>query len=149
MYKANPALSPRELVLTEVFCITSSLDKLKEISAYSSEGFNSADTVVVLGVGPIGMLRRGGTMLEMGAFVENGEVAISPHRDICSKNIRLVGLTNHPTTGYGPSMKLMEEYRDRYPFEKLVSYEFALADVTEAMRTAISAESMKVVIKPN
>lgn len=227
VYKANPALSPRELVLTEVFCITSSLDKLKEVSTYSSEGFNSGDTVVILGVGPIGMLhlikarimgagdiivvdkseyrlklalefgadvamnvdqtsseeriakvrqmtsgrgadvalemsnsphafvegiemlRRGGAMLEMGNFAETGEISISPHRHICSKNIRLIGLTNHPITGYGPSMKLMEKYRDKYPFEKLVSHEFALEDVDEAMLTSISPDSMKVVIKPN
>ena len=88
-------------------------------------------------------------MLEMGNFAETGEISISPHRHICSKNIRLMGLTNHPITGYGPSMKLMEKYRDKYPFEKLVSHEFSLAEVDKAMQTAISPDSMKVVIKPN
>ena len=227
VYKANPALSPRELVLTEVFCITCSLDKLKEFSSYSNEGFNSGDTLVVQGVGPIGMLhmikarimgtgdiiamdksdyrlnmalefgadvalnvdkttpeerlatikdmtdgrgadvvlemsnsphafvegigvlRRGGAMLEMGSFVDTGEVTINVHQHICGKNIRLIGLTNHPITGYGPSMKLMERYRDKYPFERLVTHRFALEDVDEAMRTAMSSDSMKVVLAPN
>ena len=227
VYKANPALSLKELVQTEVFCITCSLDKLKEMSVYSSEGFNTGDTVVVQGVGPIGMmhlirarimgagniivtdkseyrlkmamefgadvalnvdtttpeeriarvkemtggrgadvvlemtnsphafvegidmLRRGGTMLEMGNFADTGEVTINVHRHICSKNIRLMGLTNHPTTGYGPSMTLMEKYHDKYPFEKLVSHEYALEDVDAAMQKAMSPDCMKVVIKPN
>ena len=227
VYKANSALSPRELVLTEVFCITCSLDKLKEFSSYSNEGFNSGDTMVVQGVGPIGMLhmikarimgagdiividksdyrlnmamefgadvalnvdkttpeerlakikemtngrgadvvlemtnsphafvegigllRRGGTMLEMGNFADTGEVTINVHQHICGKNIRLIGLTNHPITGYGPSMKLMEKYRDKYPFEKLITHQFALDDVDEAMRTAMSPDSMKVVLTPN
>ena len=60
-----------------------------------------------------------------------------------------MGLTNHPITGYGPSMKLMEKYRDTYPFEKLVTHEFALEDVDQAMRTAMSPDGMKVVMKPN
>ena len=227
VYKANPALTPRELVLTEVLCITCSMDKVKEISSYSNEGFNSGDTLVVQGVGPIGMLhmikarimgagdiivtdksnyrlkmalefgadvalnvdktsaderlakvgeltsgrgadmvlemtnsphafveginllRRGGTMLEMGNFTDTGEVAINVHRHICSKNIRLLGLTNHPITGYGPSMKLMEKYRDKYPFEKLVTHQFALEGVDKAMKIAMSPESMKVAIKPH
>jgi L-iditol 2-dehydrogenase len=225
VYKANPALKPQELVQTEVMSITCSLDKLKEFSSYSNEGFNSGDTMVIQGVGPIGMmhlikarimgagdivvidkseyrlkmamefganvalnldkttkeerlakiremtggrgadvvlemsnsphafvegielLRRGGAMLEMGNFADTGEVTINVHRHICSKNIRLIGLTNHPITGYGPSMKLMERYHDKYPFEKLVSHEFLIDDVDKAMQTALSPDSMKVVIK--
>lgn len=206
-YKANHVLSSEELVPAEPFCITCSLDKLKEMGAFSIEGFNSGDTVVIQGVGPIGMLhlihtwimgagevivtdkspyrlkmalefgadvaldvertafqervdrvkqmtegrgadvvlemtnspqafvegieilRRGGTLLEMGNSVDTGEVQINVHRHICSKNIRLVGLTNHPTTGYGPSLKLMEKYRNTYPFKKLISNEYALSDI--------------------
>lgn len=227
IYKANPVLSSEELVLAEPFCITCSLDKLKEMGAFSSEGFNSGEVIVIQGVGPIGMLhlirtrimragevivtdkstyrlkmalefgadvaldverttlqervnrvkqmtggrgadvvlemtnspqafvegiemlRRGGTLLEMGNFVDTGEVQINVHRHICSKNIRMVGLTNHPTTGYGPSLKLMEKYRNTYPFKKLISHEYALSDIDNAMQKAMSPDSMKVVVRPN
>ena len=88
-------------------------------------------------------------MLEMGNFADTGEVTINVHRHICSKNIRLMGLTNHPITGYGPSMTLMEKYHDKYPFEKLVTHEYALKDVDAAMQKALSPDCMKVVIKPN
>ena len=33
-----------------------SLDKVKEFSSYAMEGFNSGDTVVVIGSGPLGLL---------------------------------------------------------------------------------------------
>jgi L-iditol 2-dehydrogenase len=173
---------------------TASLDKVKEFSSYAMEGFNSGDTVVIIGSGPLGllhvaktdmmgagqiiasdlspyrlawarrcgadevldvssttaeerleqvreltagrgadvvlhmantaqsfiegieMLKRGGMMVEMGNFVDTGDVNINVHRHICSKNIRLLGLTNHPSTGYGPALRLLERYADRYPF---------------------------------
>jgi L-iditol 2-dehydrogenase len=97
----------------------------------------------------IEMLKRGGMMLEMGVFADVGDVSINVHRHVCSKNIRLIGITNHPSTGYGPGLTLLERYGDRYPFEEMVSHEFALADVDVAMRTSMSPESLKVVMTPN
>jgi threonine dehydrogenase-like Zn-dependent dehydrogenase len=220
-------LSPRVAVLAELVACTASLDKLKEFSSMSYEGFNSGDTVVVIGSGPLGllhiakadmmgagmiiatdlsesrlmfakrmgadvtinvsttapeeridliheltggrgadvvlhmanrpasfvegieMLKRGGMMLEMGVFADTGDVAINVHRHICSKNIRLVGITNHPSTGYGPALRLMERYADRYPLEDMVSHEYALKDVDAAMQMSMSPESLKVVMTPN
>jgi threonine dehydrogenase-like Zn-dependent dehydrogenase len=227
VYKVPSGLSPRVAVLAELMACAASLDKLKEFSAMSHEGFNSGDTVVVIGSGPLGllhiakadmmgagqiiatdlsesrlafakkmgaditlnvsmtsaeeridevrrltrgrgadvvlhmantpvsfvegieMLKRGGMMLEMGNFADTGEVAMNIHRHVCSKNIRLVGLTNHPSTGYGPALVLMERYADRYPLEEMVSHEYALADVDAAMRMSMSPESLKVVMTPN
>jgi len=97
----------------------------------------------------IEMLKRGGMMLEMGNFADTGDINMNIHRHICSKNIRLIGLTNHPSTGYGPAMDLLERYADRYPFDDFVSHEYALADVDEAMRMSMDTESLKVVINPN
>ena len=227
VYKVPSGLSPRVAVLAEVMACTASLDKVKEFSSYAMEGFNSGDTVVVIGSGPLGllhiakadlmgagriiatdlsgyrlgwarrfgadetldvsattseervervreltdgrgadvvlhmantprsfvegieMLKRGGMMLEMGNFADTGEVSLNVHRHVCSKNIRLIGLTNHPSTGYGPAMRLMERYADRYPFAEMVTHEFGLADADAAMRTSMSPESMKVTIVPS
>lgn len=227
VYKVPSGMSPRVAVLAELMACAASLDKLKEFSSMSYEGFNSGDTVVVIGSGPLGllhiaradmmgagqiiatdlserrlafakrmgadvtvnaettspeervdlirqltrgrgadvvlhmanrpasviegieMLKRGGMMLEMGVFAETGETAINVHRHITSKNIRLIGLTNHPSTGYGPALTLMERYADRYPLEEMVSHEYALEDVDAAMHMSMSPESLKVVMTPN
>ena len=95
------------------------------------------------------LLKRGGMMLEMGNFADTGEVSINLHRHVCSKNIRLIGITNHPSTGYGPALALMERYADRYPLEEMVSHEFGLNDVDTAMRMSMSPESLKVAMTPN
>ena len=97
----------------------------------------------------IEMLKRGGMMLEMGNFADTGEVSLNVHRHICSKNIRLIGITNHPSTGYGPALTLLERYADRYPLEDMVSHEYALADVDAAMRMSMSTESLKVAMVPS
>ena len=227
VYKVPRGMSPRVAVLAELMACAASLDKLKEFSSMSYEGFNSGDSVVVIGAGPLGllhiakadmmgagliiatdlsttrldfarrlgadvtfdasqtaagdrieavrqltggrgadvvlhmantpqsfvegieMLKRGGMMLEMGNFADTGDVAVNVHRHVCSKNIRLIGITNHPSTGYGPALALMERYADRYPFEEMVSHEFGLADVDQAMRTSMSTTSLKVVMTPN
>ena len=226
VYKVPDGLPPRVAVLAELMACAASLDKIKEFSSYAMEGFNSGDTVVVIGSGPLGllhiakadlmgagriiatdlspyrlewarrcgadevldvssttpeerldrvreltrgrgadvvlhmantprsfvegieMLKRGGMMLEMGNFADTGEISINVHRHICSKNIRLIGLTNHPSTGYGPALRLLERYADRYPFAEMVTHEFGLANVETAMRTSMSPDSMKVAVVP-
>jgi threonine dehydrogenase-like Zn-dependent dehydrogenase len=226
VYKVPSGLSPRVAVLAELMACAASLDKLKEFSSMAYEGFNSGDTVVVIGTGPLGllhvakadmmgagqiiatdlsgtrlafaqrmgadvtinvsttsseeridlvhqltsgrgadvvlhmanrpasfiegieMLKRGGMMLEMGVFADTGDVAINVHRHVCSKNIRLIGLTNHPSTGYGPALTLLERFADRYPFDEMVSHEFGLDDVDAAMQMSMSPESLKVAMVP-
>ncbi len=226
VYKVPSGLSPRVAVLAELMTCAASLDKVKEFSSYAMEGFNSGDTVVVIGSGPLGllhvakadmmgagqiiatdlsayrlewarrcgadhvldvsatsreeriqrvreltngrgadvvlhmantphsfvegieMLKRGGMMLEMGNFADTGDVSLNVHRHVCSKNIRLIGLTNHPSTGYDAALRLLERYSDRYPFDEMVTHQFGLSEADTAMRTSMSPQSMKVAIVP-
>ncbi len=55
LYKIPDALPDKVAVLTEVLCVTWTLDKAKEFNSFSLEGFNFNDTVVVQGVGPLGL----------------------------------------------------------------------------------------------
>ena len=73
------------------------------------------------------MTRKGGIYLGAGNFTETGEVSLSPHRHFCSKNIRLIGMTNHPFTGYIPSMELIERHANPFLFEKFVPHEYPLS----------------------
>jgi L-iditol 2-dehydrogenase len=55
LFKVPDDLPSEIAVFTEVMAVTSSLDKAKQFSALATEGFRFDDTVVVLGVGPLGM----------------------------------------------------------------------------------------------
>ncbi len=94
------------------------------------------------------MARKGATYLEPGAFVEMGTVPISPHRHLCSKSIRLIGVTNHPYTGYGPALQLLERYGDVFPFRDAITHSFLLERAREALDASLRPESGKVVIHP-
>lgn len=132
---------------------TSSEERIAAVK--EATGGRGADIVLHMANTPrsfiegIEMLKRGGMMLEMGNFADTGEVTLNVHRHICSKNIRLIGITNHPSTGYGPSLTLMERHADRYPFEEMVSHQFPLEDVDEAMHTSMDTASLKVAMAPN
>lgn len=93
------------------------------------------------------MLRRGGMYLMEGVFVDMGDIPLNPHL-IVSKGLRIIGLSNHPFTGYRPSMELMLRYQDQMPLNTFVTHRFPLEQAQEAMDTALGLECMKVAFEP-
>jgi len=96
------------------------------------------------------MGRRGATYLVAGVFADVGDVAINPHRDLLANQIRLIGLTNHPPTGYVPSMRLLARNQHRYPLHKFVTHTFPVNEIQAAMDTAFDLDrSLKVAVVPS
>jgi threonine dehydrogenase-like Zn-dependent dehydrogenase len=218
---------PSEIaVLTEIFAVSAGLDRAKQMSAFPNESFRFDDTVVVLGVGPLGMcflmkarmlgagtiiavdlsdyrlnfakrmgadqtvnagrtskgermqfvkdltsgrgadmviecagvpeavpealemLRVGGLLVEAGNFSDLGEVAVSPHRHLCAKNARVLGVGGEEPAAYGPGMRQMVRYMKHYPLREFVTHRFGLRDVHAAMQKSMDVDSMKVVLEP-
>jgi threonine dehydrogenase-like Zn-dependent dehydrogenase len=213
-------------VLTEIMAVSVGLDRAKQMSAFSSESFRFDDTVVVLGVGPLGMcflmkarmlgagtiivvdlsdfrlnfakrlgadfalnartttaaerlafirdltqgrgadmviecvglpqavpegldmLRLGGLFVEAGNFSDLGEIAISPHRHLCAKNVHILGVGGEEPAAYGPSMRQMARYMKHYPLREFVTHRYPLSEAEAALRKSIEADSMKVVLEP-
>jgi L-iditol 2-dehydrogenase len=213
-------------VLTEIMAVTVGLDRAKQMSAFPSEAFLFDDTVVVLGVGALGMcflmkarmlgagnivavdlsdyrlqfakrlsadhtlnvakttpadrlefvrklthgrgadmvietagvpqavpeglemLRLGGLLVEAGNFSDLGEVPFSPHRHLCAKSVRILGVGGEEPASYGPSMRQMSRYMRNYPLREFVTHRFALRDVEAAVHKSIAPDSMKVAIAP-
>ena len=226
LVKVPDDLPSEVAVLTEIFAVSVGLDRAKQMSAFPSESFRFDDTVVVLGVGPLGMcflmkarmlgagtiiavdlseyrlnfakrlgadhavnagrhsqaerlqivkdlthgrgadmviecagvpqavpealemLRVGGLLVEAGNFSDLGEVPLSPHRHLCAKNARILGVGGEEPAAYGPSMRQMARYIKHYPLQEFVTHRFGLRDVAAAMQKSIEAESMKVVMQP-
>src|SRR5713101_5853895 len=218
---------PSEIaVLTEIMAVSVGLDRAKQISAFPNESFRFDDTVVLLGVGPLGMcflmkarmlgagtiiavdlsdfrlnfakrlgadstlnarttsaaerlafirdltqgrgadmviecagipqavpegldmLRLGGLFVEAGNFSDLGEISISPHRHLCAKNVRILGVGGEVPAAYGPSMRQMARDMKHYPLREFVTHRFPLKDVEQAMQKSMAEDSMKVVIVP-
>jgi L-iditol 2-dehydrogenase len=94
------------------------------------------------------MLRIGGLLVEAGNFSDMGEISISPHRHLCAKNVRILGVGGEEPGAYGPSMRQMARYMRHYPLSELVTHRFGLRQVDAAMKKSMDADSMKVVIDP-
>jgi threonine dehydrogenase-like Zn-dependent dehydrogenase len=218
---------PNEVaVLTEIFAVSVGLDRAKQMSAFPNESFRFDDTVVVLGVGPLGMcflmkarmlgagtiiaadlsdyrlnfakrlgadhvinvgktskadrlqivkdlthgrgadmviecagvpqavpealemLRVSGLLVEAGNFSDLGEIPLSPHRHLCAKNVRILGVSGEEPAAYGPSLRQMARYIKHYPLREFVTHRFPLRDVETAVKKSIEPESMKVVLEP-
>jgi L-iditol 2-dehydrogenase len=226
LVKVPDELPSEVAVLTEIFAVSVGLDRAKQMSAFPNESFRFDDTVVVLGVGPLGMcflmkarmlgagtiiavdlsdyrlnfakrlgadhvmnvakhskqerlqivkdltngrgadmviecagvpqavpealemLRIGGLLVEAGNFSDLGEVSFSPHRHLCAKNARILGVGGEEPAAYGPSMRQMARYMKKYPLQEFVTHRFGLRDVEAAMRKSIEPGSMKVVLQP-
>ena len=94
------------------------------------------------------MMRLGGLLVEAGNFSDLGEVLISPHRHICGKSARILGVGGEEPAAYGPSMRQMARYMKTYPLREFVSHRFPLRDVQAAVHKSVAPDSMKVAIMP-
>jgi L-iditol 2-dehydrogenase len=94
------------------------------------------------------LVRPGGVVVEAGAFVNLGPVAINPTSDICTKNVAVLGIGGERASAYLPSMRLLDANQHRLPLRLIVSHEFALEDAEEALEVAQADGAMQVVIRP-
>jgi L-iditol 2-dehydrogenase len=86
--------------------------------------------------------------VEAGNFSDLGEISISPHRHVCGKSARILGVGGEEPAAYGPSMRQMARYTGTYPLREFVSHRFPLRDVEAAVQKSVEADSMKVAIMP-
>ena len=94
------------------------------------------------------MARRGGMYVVAGVFADVGPITLNPHH-IAARQLRLVGMCNHPPRGYPASMKLLEKFKDTFPLRDFVTHRFKVDEAASAMAKVQDLDScMKVVITP-
>jgi threonine dehydrogenase-like Zn-dependent dehydrogenase len=96
----------------------------------------------------IALVRDGGTIIEVGAFVDMGDEAFNPAL-ICGRNLTLMGIGGEDLRCYEGTLALLARHNGRIPFAEIVSHRFTVNDAPEAMTTALDADaSAKVLIVP-
>ena len=94
------------------------------------------------------LIRRGGGICEVGHFVDGGECAINPHRDICAKEISLVGSWVYNSFEYPNAYHFLQRAeRIGLPVSSLVTHKFPLDQIDEAFQTNLRQEGIKVVVE--
>jgi L-iditol 2-dehydrogenase len=94
------------------------------------------------------LLRDGGTLIEVGAFVDLGTVQVNP-ATILGRNVTIVGVAGEDARAYDRTLAMLAEHHETVPFERAVTHTFRLSEAEQAMQTALGADTaMKVVITP-
>lgn len=92
-------------------------------------------------------IKRGGGLCEVGFFVDNGDATINPHFDICNKEITVVGSWVYTPQDYLTTFDFLKRAKGiGLPVNELITHEFELNDLKEAMETNIRQDGIKIVI---
>src|SRR3954471_6874998 len=92
------------------------------------------------------MVRDGGLVIEVGAFVDMGEEPFNP-AVLCGRNLTLLGIGGEDLLVYEGTLALLARHHETIPFADMVSHRFGVEDAPEAMRLALDADaSAKVLI---
>ncbi len=94
------------------------------------------------------LIREGGMVLEVGIFSNSHDIPINPHSQILEKSARVIGVGGDDISQYYPSIKLLERTINQLPWKKIISHNYNIDNVHEAMETAMSDQSMKVLLNP-
>jgi L-iditol 2-dehydrogenase len=95
------------------------------------------------------LVRWGGTVIEAGAFVDLGPVPVNPNRDVCTRNVCILGIGGETADAYVPAMDAMAANLDTMPLRDVVTHRFPLERAEEALELSQRDEAMKVVLAPN
>lgn len=96
----------------------------------------------------IAMVRDGGTIIEVGAFVDMGDEAFNP-AVICGRSLTLLGVGGEDLQCYEGTLALLARHHRQIPLDEIVSHQFGIEDAPLAMRTALDVDaSAKVLIVP-
>ena len=82
----------------------------------------------------IAMLRNGGTFLEIGNMVWGRTIPFDPSTILQGK--RIIGSAGSQPWVLPKVFNFLLRNRDKYPFEKIASHKYALADINEAFASA-------------
>lgn len=94
----------------------------------------------------LSMVRRGGTFIELGNFLDTGTTTINPFMHLCFKDVILIGQWSCPPQSFDNALKLMELAMKRgIPLEKIVTHRYKIDDAGAAL---LSDDYMKGIIVP-
>ncbi|MFV0308176.1 MAG: zinc-binding dehydrogenase [Desertimonas sp.] len=95
------------------------------------------------------LVRDGGTLIEVGAFVDLGPVPVNP-ASILGRNLSIIGVAGEDARIYDRTLAMLAEHHAAVPFHRLVTDVFPLTEAAAAVQTALAADTaMKVVIAPD
>jgi L-iditol 2-dehydrogenase len=94
----------------------------------------------------VGLVRRGGKVLEIGHYCDAGEISVNPHV-ICRKDIDILGVWSYPQIQFETALEFLR--RSKAPLEELVTHYIPLEKFEDGIKMLGSEGVYKVVVEPN
>ncbi|MEN1678779.1 MAG: zinc-binding dehydrogenase [Planctomycetota bacterium] len=93
-------------------------------------------------------IRRGGSICEIGHFVDGGSASINPHEDFCKKEITLLGSWAYNSWEYPNAYHFLQRAESAgLPVSDLVTHRFPLHMIQEAFDLNLRQEGVKIVVQ--
>lgn len=81
------------------------------------------------------LVRKGGTVVELGVAGDKGEIAVNPFADFCQKEVNVFGVFGYPSLEYRTALAVMTVAKRRgIPFGELISEVRPLESLPEQVR---------------
>jgi len=93
----------------------------------------------------LGLVRRGGRVIELGHYTDPGPIEIRPHA-ICNKDLDVLGVWAYPQIQFETALRFLA--RCDLPLERLITHRVALDDVEQGLRMLGQEGALKVVVEP-
>ncbi len=131
---------------------TSQQDRIAAIKTLTSG--RGADVVIEATGSPLAvpegmaLARDAGTYVIAGQYTDNGDVTINPHWAINRKHLTIKGTWGIDLSHFYRSLQVMAKHHTRFPWGQIVSAQYSLHEVNQALDDVASCRIMKAVIAP-
>ncbi len=90
-----------------------------------------------------------GRYVVVGQYTDAGDVSINPHLDINKKHLEIRGSWGSDYSHFYKMVKVLERHGARIGWEKMITQEFALDQMNEALTAVARGEMVKAVVNPH
>ncbi|OLS27732.1 MAG: 5-exo-hydroxycamphor dehydrogenase [Candidatus Heimdallarchaeota archaeon LC_3] len=92
--------------------------------------------------------RDAGRMCVVGQYTDNGSIEFNPHLDLNKKHLDLVGSWGSDFSHFYLALKTVIRFEKDYPWHELISKEYGLSQLSEALNDLESLKILKGVVNP-
>ncbi|MFW9930311.1 MAG: zinc-binding dehydrogenase [Candidatus Thorarchaeota archaeon] len=93
--------------------------------------------------------REAGTMVVVGQYTDNGEIQFNPHSDLNKKHLNLLGSWGSDFSHFYLAIKTLIKYEKDYPWQSIISKEYGLNNLNQALNELETLQIMKGIVNPH
>ena len=94
------------------------------------------------------MVRDGGRVVIAGQYADNGDTTLNPHRQINSKQVEIRGVWGSDYSHFHRAVQLAARFGHRVPWRNLVSGQYPLSRVKDALEAVERRDVLKALVVP-